>query len=60
MTGRGDKVEESVDTVVTESGVTLDTGLLSENIIVLTLKVSGDLAETIRKQLAMESRNISS
>jgi len=37
MAGRGDKIKESMDTVVAESGVTLDTRLLGENIIVLTL-----------------------
>jgi len=36
MAGRGDKIEEGMDTVVTESGVTLDTRLLGKNIIILT------------------------
>lgn len=36
MAGRGDKIKESMDTVVAESGVALDTRLLGENIIVLT------------------------
>jgi hypothetical protein len=49
MSSGSNKVEESVHTVIAESGVTLDTGLLSENIIVLTLEVSRDLAETVRK-----------
>jgi len=45
MAGRCDKVEKSMDTVVAESGVTLDTGLFCQNIIVLSLKVANDLAE---------------
>jgi hypothetical protein len=34
-----------MDTVVAESGVTLDTGLLSENIIVLAFEVANDLTK---------------
>lgn len=45
VAGRGDKVEESVDTVVAEAGVTLDTRLLGENVVVLTLEVGRDLLE---------------
>jgi hypothetical protein len=46
MSSRSDEVEEGVNTIVTEPWVTLDTGLHSENIIVLTLEVARDLAET--------------
>lgn len=46
MTGWGDKVEQSMNPIVTETWVTLDTGLLCKNIIVLSLKVSYNLAET--------------
>jgi hypothetical protein len=48
VTSRCDKVKEGVDTVVPEAGVTLDTGLLSKNIIVLSLKVALDLGEAER------------
>jgi hypothetical protein len=48
MTGRGDKVEESVNSIVTEAGITLDTGLFSKNIIVLTLDVAGNFTETAK------------
>jgi hypothetical protein len=34
-------------TVVAESWVTLDTGLLGENIIVLSLKVTDDFAKAV-------------
>lgn len=45
VAGRGDEVKENVDTVVAESWVTLDAGLLGENVIVLSLKVSLNLGE---------------
>lgn len=45
VAGWGDEVKENVDTVVAESWVTLDAGLLSENVIVLPLKVSLNLGE---------------
>lgn len=45
MPGRGDEVEQSMNTVVAEAGVTLDTGLLSENVIELAFQVPNDLLE---------------
>jgi hypothetical protein len=45
MAGRGDKVEESVNSIVTEAWVTLDAGLFSENIVVLPLDVACDFAK---------------
>ena len=45
VTRRGDKEEQSVDTVVPEPGVTLDTGLLSKNIVVLSLEVALNLGK---------------
>lgn len=45
MASRGDEVKKNVDTVVAKSWVTLDAGLLSENVIVLSLKVSLNLGE---------------
>ena len=48
MTSWGDKVEESVDPVVAEAGVTLDTRLFSENVIVLSLNVTGDFTKPRR------------
>jgi hypothetical protein len=47
MTGRCDKVEEGVNTVIAESRVTLDTRLLGQNIIVLALQVARDFPKTI-------------
>jgi hypothetical protein len=47
VTGRSDEVEKGVNTVVAEAGVTLDTALFSENIVVLALEVAHDLAETV-------------
>lgn len=45
MTSGCDKVEQDVNTVVAESGVTLDTGLLSQNVVVLALEVANDFAK---------------
>ena len=47
MTGGSGEVEESVHTVVTESRITLDTGLLGKNVVVLALEVARDLTKTI-------------
>ncbi len=49
MTGRRDEVEKCVNTVVAEAGVTLDTRLLGEDIVVLALKVANNLLEAAHK-----------
>ena len=46
MTGGWDEVEEGVDTVVPEARVTLDTRLLSENVIVLAFEIANNFLET--------------
>jgi hypothetical protein len=43
MASGGDEVEHSMDSVVPEARVTLDTGLLGENVVVLPLEVADDL-----------------
>lgn len=43
MASRSDEVEHSVDTVVSESGVSLDSRLLGQDIIILSLEVSNNL-----------------
>jgi hypothetical protein len=48
MAGGGDEVEHGVDTIVSEAGVTLDTRLLSKNVIVLPLEVANDLGEAAK------------
>lgn len=45
MTGGRDEVEERVDTVVSEPGVTLDPRFLGKNIVVLALEVADNLLE---------------
>jgi hypothetical protein len=40
-----DKVEQSVYAVVAEAGITLDTALLGEDIVVLPLEVTDDFLE---------------
>jgi hypothetical protein len=47
VTGRCDEVEQDMNTVVAESGVTLDTGLFGENVVVLALEVADDFAEAV-------------
>jgi len=47
MTSGSDKVEQRVDTIVAESWVTLDTGLLCENIVVLSLEIANNFTEAV-------------
>lgn len=50
MTSGRDKIEESVNTVVPEPGVTLDTRLFSQDIVVLALEVANNLGEAAVRQ----------
>jgi hypothetical protein len=43
-----DEVQQHVHTIVAETGVTLDAGLLGENVIVLSLEEANDLGEAGR------------
>jgi hypothetical protein len=45
MTSGSNKVEQSMYTVVAEAGVTLDTRLLCENVVVLPLEIANNLTE---------------
>ena len=47
VAGGCDEVEQDVNTVIPETGVTLDSGLLCKNIIVLALEIANNLAEAI-------------
>lgn len=47
VASRGDKVKQGVDTVVAETRITLDPGLLRQNIIVLSFQISENLLETV-------------
>ena len=42
-----DEVEQGVNAIVAETGVTLDTGLLCKNIIVLSLEVTDDFTKAL-------------
>jgi hypothetical protein len=46
MTSWGDKIEQGVDSIIAETWVTLDARFLCKNIVVLSLEVADDLAET--------------
>lgn len=48
MARGGDEVQKSVHPVVPEAGITLDTRLLRENVIILTLEVAYNLLEAAR------------
>ena len=43
MASRSDKVQHSMDAVVTETWVTLDTRLLREDVIILSLEIADNL-----------------
>lgn len=49
MAGRGDEVEQGVDSVVSEARVTLDTRLLGKNVVVLSLEVPNNFGETVSR-----------
>lgn len=51
MAGGRDEVEQDVDAVVPKTRVTLDTGLLSKNVIVLPLEVSDNLAKAVSRSV---------
>jgi hypothetical protein len=42
---RSDEVEESMNTIIAETRITLDTGLLCKNIIVLSFQITDNLTE---------------
>ena len=46
MSSGRDEVEQGMDTVVAETRVTLDTRLLSENVIVLAFEIANNFLET--------------
>ena len=47
MASRCDKVEQGMDTIIPESGVTLDTRFFRKDVIILTLKMSNNLREAM-------------
>jgi hypothetical protein len=47
MAGGSDEVEQSMDTIVAEAGVTLDTGLLCENVVVLSLEIANNFTKAL-------------
>ena len=47
MASGGDKVEQGVNTVVTEAGITLNPGLLRQNIIILSFQISENLLKAV-------------
>jgi hypothetical protein len=46
VSGRRDKVEQGVDSIVPEPRITLDTRLFGQDIIVLALEVADNFLET--------------
>jgi hypothetical protein len=45
MAGGSNEVEQRMNTIIAEAGVTLDTGLLCENIVILSFKIANNLTE---------------
>jgi hypothetical protein len=45
MASRSDEVKQSVNTIVAETGITLDTGLLCENVVVLSFKIANNFTK---------------
>lgn len=45
VTSRGDEVQQSVNSVIPETGVTFNTRLLSKDVIVLAFKMTNDFLE---------------
>jgi hypothetical protein len=55
MASGSDKVEQGVDTIVTEAGITLDTGLLCENVIVLSLQIANNFTKAFISSVIFEA-----
>lgn len=45
MTGRRDEVQQSMDSVIPETGITFDARLFGKNVVVLTLEVADNFLE---------------
>ena len=63
MASGWDEVKQSVHSVVPEPGITLDTRLLSQNVVVLALEVANDFLEPeseIRTRSGKMERNTNS
>ena len=54
VAGRRDEVKQDVYAVVAESGVTLDTRLLCQNVVVLALEVANDFAKASNRVSGVE------
>jgi hypothetical protein len=53
MAGWRNKVEERMDTVIPEAGITFNTRLLGQNVVVLALKVANDFLEPRKKRTSL-------
>ena len=51
MTCRRDEIQQSMNTVVSETRITLDPGFLGQNVIVLAFQVTHDLLKTVDELL---------
>lgn len=59
MTGRSDEVEQGVDSVVSETRITLDSRFFGQNVVVLSLEIADDFAKgRLVVDLISEARGI--
>ena len=56
MPSGSDEVEQGVNTIIAEAGVTLDAGFLCEDIIVLSLEVADDFTKASVMLVVIRSR----
>lgn len=48
MTSRGNEVQHGVYSIVPESGVSLDTRLLGQDVVILSLEIPNNLREAVK------------
>jgi hypothetical protein len=55
VAGGSDEIEQRMNTIVAEAGVTLNTGLLCENVVVLSLEIANNFTEAFLSSVTFET-----
>jgi hypothetical protein len=55
VAGGSDEVEQRMNTIVAEAGITLDTGLLCKNVVVLSLEIANNFTEAFLWSVTFET-----